>query len=140
MRSLSLRFLKGHVVICGLGREGIALARNMSETRRTVVIEIDESNDHVPASLYLGSAVVVGDATDPEILQEARVTRAHSIITVCGDDGVKVEITVRIFEMVKAASRRSRFWRLRKRRSPDIRCRSVNLERREIRSPPADTI
>ena len=119
-RALALRLLRGHVVICGLGREGVALARNMSTQYRTVVIEVDDGNEHLPACVDLGSAVLVGDATDPEILHKARVMRARSVIIVCGDDGINVEIAVKIYEKAKGASTRTS-WGLR-RRPADIRC------------------
>lgn len=43
---LRLRFLKDHVVICGLGRKGCQLVRDFHEHGdRVVVIERDEGND-----------------------------------------------------------------------------------------------
>jgi len=64
IQSLRLRFRCGHVVICGLGRKGLILARGFLERGRTVVvIEQDAENDLVRQCRDLGGGVLL--ATRP---------------------------------------------------------------------------
>ena len=64
-----LRFLKDHVVICGLGRKGLLLSREFREKgERVVVIEQDGSNGMLLLCKENGSTVLVGNAVDRELL------------------------------------------------------------------------
>lgn len=95
MRSLRLRFLRGHVVVCGLGRKGLSLARGFLDLGyRVVVIERDAENDLVRQCRDLGAMVLIGDATEPWLLRKAGVRRAGHLFALCGDDGVNAEIAV----------------------------------------------
>ncbi len=100
MDLLRARRLKNHVVICGLGRKGVRLARAFRERGDSVVVlERDEDNDHLVTCRRLGAIALVGDATDPEVLGRAGVARAKHLIAVCGDDGANAEIAVRAREL-----------------------------------------
>jgi hypothetical protein len=95
-----MRFVRGHVVICGLGRKGMRLARHLrAERRRVVAVERDEGNDHLAQCRDLGIVVLPGDATDIEMLRKARVGRADCVIAVCGDDGANAEVAVHAREL-----------------------------------------
>jgi len=101
--NLRLKGLSNHVVICGLGRIGIQLARDVRKARTTgglVVIERDPNNPHIPACRELRAIVLIGDATDTEMLRRARVGRASRVFAVSGDDTTDVEIAVRLCELV----------------------------------------
>ncbi|MFO1531872.1 MAG: NAD(P)-binding protein [Kiritimatiellia bacterium] len=101
MLSFRLRFLRGHVVICGLGRKGLVLARGFLERgQAVVVIERDEENDYVRQCRDIGGVVMIGDATEPWLLGRARITRAAHLFAICGDDGVNAEVAVRAAQLV----------------------------------------
>ncbi|GAG25087.1 unnamed protein product, partial [marine sediment metagenome] len=86
-QKLFLRRLQDHVVICGLGRKGVRLANQFLELGdRVVVIEADESNDWIEAIRSSGAVVINGDASNPKLLQKARINRAKYLISVVGDD------------------------------------------------------
>ena len=101
MHSLYLRFQRGHVVICGLGRKGLILARYFVERGQTVVvIEQDAENDLVGQCRDLGAIVLIGDAAEPWLLRRAGVERAMHLFALCGDDGVNAEVAVRAAQLV----------------------------------------
>lgn len=101
MRSLRLRFRRDHVVICGLGRKGLVLARGfLDRGQKVVVIEQDAENDLVRQCRDLGGVVLLGDATEPWLLRKAGVARAAHLFTLCGDDGVNAEIAVRAAQLL----------------------------------------
>ena len=88
-----------HVVICGLGRIGRQLLDDLHDAGRIhKVVVIDNSSDearrkHVRS---LGAAVLVGDATEPDILREARIQRASEVFAVTGCDGANLEIAAEV--------------------------------------------
>jgi hypothetical protein len=92
---LRLWFTSDHIVICGLSRKGLLLAKNLLEQgEKVVVIELDEGNDLIEQLCVRGAIVISGDATDPEILRRASIHRARYLIAVCEDDGTNAEIAV----------------------------------------------
>lgn len=97
-----MRFVRGHVIICGLGRKGLRLARQLrAEGRRVVAIERDEGNDHIVQCRDLGVVVLPGDATDVEMLRKARLGEAACVVAVCGDDGANAEVAVHARELAQ---------------------------------------
>jgi voltage-gated potassium channel Kch len=90
-----LRRIRGHVVICGLGRKGFLLAKAFHERgEQVVVIEQDEDDNLLQPCRDLGALVLIGDATDRETLCRAGVQRAKYIVAAGGDDGANAEIAV----------------------------------------------
>ena len=79
--------LQGHYIICGFGRVGRNVARELSNTNRHfVAIDMDESaleaqRERHPRLIYL-----VGDASDDDLLQSAGIDRAQGVFAVTGDD------------------------------------------------------
>ncbi|MFQ5864543.1 MAG: NAD-binding protein [bacterium] len=102
LQSLRVRFIKDHIVICGLGRKGLLLAQRFCELgRRVLVIEQNEGNDRIDRCREQGALVMIGNAVDQVLLRQARVHRAKHLISVCGDDGVNAEVAVLARELVK---------------------------------------
>jgi hypothetical protein len=97
LQSLRLRFMHDHVVICGLGRMGLLLTRGFLERgEHVVVIERDDANDYIGPSREQGATVLIGSATDNELLRKAGVPKARYVISVCGDDSTNAEVAVRV--------------------------------------------
>ena len=96
-----VRFLRGHVVICALGRKGLLLARSLRQRGdRVVVIEGDAENDLIETARGYRATVLIGDARENHVLRNARVDRASHLVAVSGDDGVNAEVAVRAQELV----------------------------------------
>jgi hypothetical protein len=105
-QQVRLQFYRDHVIICGLGRKGIRLANQFSESgKRVVVVEADEGNDWIDTLRASGVVVLNGEATDPEMLRKARVKQAKHLIAVTGSDGVNAEVAVQAEQL--AAKRNS---------------------------------
>src|SRR3972149_6763076 len=90
-----VRFIRDHVVICGLGRKGLLLARAFHDYGyRVVVIEQERESSKLESCREMGATLLIGNATDPELLREAQVQRAIYLFSVCGNDGVNAEVAV----------------------------------------------
>lgn len=99
---LRVKFYRGHVVICGLGRKGHLLAQILRERGdKVIVVERDEGNDYLEQCRDQGAVVFTGDASDLGILRKVRAGHADHLIALCGDDGVNAEIAVRALSLLK---------------------------------------
>lgn len=94
-QALRLLFIRDHVVICGISRKGILLARTLlTQNYQVVLIELDENHDQIASLREAGAILVLGDAMDPAVLVRASVPKAKFLIAVCEDDGTNAEIAV----------------------------------------------
>ncbi len=99
---LKVRFLKNHIVICGLGERGLRLSQQFLEHGyQVVLVEEDEENPLIDQCRKQGAVVLIGDATDENLLRKARVHRAKYLITVCADDGTNAEIALKARDIVR---------------------------------------
>src|SRR4030042_6296437 len=96
-----VRFLKDHIVICGLGRKGLLLSGGFREREeQVVVIWQAEDNGLLGQCREQGAIILIGNAADPVLLRKARVNKAKYVISVCGDDGANAEVALRARELV----------------------------------------
>jgi Trk K+ transport system NAD-binding subunit len=87
------RTYRGHVVVCGLGSVTYRVIRELLETGYGVVaIERDWASEFLTPTLALGVPVIHGDARNSEVLHNAGITRARSLIAGLNDDLANVEI------------------------------------------------
>jgi Trk K+ transport system NAD-binding subunit len=85
--------LKDHVIICGFGRIGLMLAKDLAAGGASLVIlERDEARS--AEALGMGYLSMQGDATDEAALEAAGIHRAKVLATVLPDDATNVFITL----------------------------------------------
>jgi len=100
---LKVRFFRNHVVVCGLGERGLRLVQEFSEHGyRVVVIEEDEENAMIDQCRKQEGVVLIGNATDKNLLCKARVHRAKYLVSVCADDGTNAEIALKARDLVRS--------------------------------------
>jgi len=114
-----------HVVICGIGRKGLQLVKDLRKTQRVVVIERDSSNPHIEECRTLGVFVCVGDATTPEMLKKARVPKARRLVSITGNDGTNVDIAMQVGELLAATGKT-------RKNPPECHVHIVDLELRSL--------
>ncbi|HHP7231741.1 MAG TPA: potassium channel family protein [Xenococcaceae cyanobacterium] len=85
--------LNRHTIICGFGRMGQILARQLQEAGQQFVI-VDRDNDSIVTAEQMGYLTQVGNATDENILQAAGIDKAKVLATVLPDDAANVFITL----------------------------------------------
>jgi hypothetical protein len=102
LERLRIRLRRNHVVISGLGRKGLLLAKSLRERGdQVVLIEEDAENDLIGAARGYGALVLVGDARDLQVLRRAGVRRARHLVALAGDDGANAEIAVQARRLVE---------------------------------------
>ena len=88
-----MKGLKDHYIICGFGRIGEIIARQLKERRIPVVI-IENKAENLSRLEESGYYVVAGDATREEVLQEAGIDRARGLVAVVSSDADNVYIVL----------------------------------------------
>jgi voltage-gated potassium channel len=100
-RSLWRRRLRDHIVICGYGVKGRAaleaLTSNGDESQK--VVAIDNRTESVEAAQADGLAAVHGDSTRTEVLQQAAVQRASTVIVAAHRDDTAVLTTLTVRQL-----------------------------------------
>ena len=85
--------LSGHAIICGYGRIGQQLARELAAARQSFII-VDRNAAKVTAAEGSGYLFLTADATDEDTLRAAGIERARVLATVLPDDATNVFITL----------------------------------------------
>ena len=83
--------LSGHVVLCGYGRVGSTVARELRHDGEAVVV-IDVLPESLQRARDDGFLVVGGDATDDATLRAAGIERARGLITTVDSDAKNVYV------------------------------------------------
>ena len=89
--------MKGHYIVCGIGRVGSNVAHELAKTRRSlVVIERDRTVldawlEHHPHALYLHD-----DAADDDALRRAGLSNATGVFAVTGDDSHNLMVALSV--------------------------------------------
>jgi Trk K+ transport system NAD-binding subunit len=85
--------LKDHVILCGLGRVGYEVAKELLRRGETVlVIEKDPHHRFLESIRSQGARIFVGDASIPQVLSDAGVERASGLFSLINDDVKNLEI------------------------------------------------
>jgi len=86
LHNLAVRSMqqKGHVIVCGYGRSGQALA-HVLEREKIDLIALDSDPERVRDAAAAGESVVYGDAARREVLVAAAVSRASALVVSFAD-------------------------------------------------------
>ena len=85
--------LHGHAILCGLGRVGYQVMRELLQRGETVlVIESNPDDRFLELARSLGARTFVGDASLPKVLLDAGVHRACGLLSLIDDDLKNLEI------------------------------------------------
>jgi voltage-gated potassium channel len=89
--------LKEHYIVCGIGRVGSNVARELIKTRRTFVvvekdrIALDAWLEHHPHALFVHE-----DAAEDDALRKAGLAHAAGVFAVTGDDSHNLMVTLSV--------------------------------------------
>jgi monovalent cation:H+ antiporter-2, CPA2 family len=95
VRSMST---KGHVIVCGYGRSGQALAQFL-EREKVQVMALDSDPERVRQAAAAGDSVVYGDASRREVLVAAAISRATAVVVSFADTPKALAILAHVREL-----------------------------------------
>ena len=85
--------LSGHAIICGYGRIGVMLARDLAAGGMPLVI-VERDAARLAEIEAAGHLCIAGDATEEDVLLSAGIDRARVLATVLPNDAANVFITL----------------------------------------------
>ncbi len=90
-----IRSVKNHFVLCGYGRVGSAVHKELLKRNYKVII-VEKDPNIVEKELWDDSNILAipGDATDENVMREAGIERARGVIITTGDDVDNLFITL----------------------------------------------
>ncbi len=87
--------LRGHVIVCGLGRVGIrVVTRLVRAGYHVAVIDLNHDKEYVRRVLAMRVRVLQGDARDLDVLRQAGVRSAVAVVANVDNDLLDVEIAL----------------------------------------------
>jgi len=89
--------LSGHYIICGIGRVGRSAAREMARSGASFVL-IDQNDAKVTQHQH-DWLVLVGDATQEQILRHAQIERARGLVVATTTDATNLYIVLTAREL-----------------------------------------
>src|SRR6266478_9839196 len=92
-RSRKMSKLRNHFIICGAGRVGSHLVRDLLRTNESFVV-IEQNQQRAAEFAQRGVNVLVSDATLDETLREARVEQARGLAACLPDDADNVYVVL----------------------------------------------
>lgn len=85
----------GHVIVCGLGNVGYRVVEELVQYgERIVAIEPSTDNRFLATARRLGAAVIMADATIPEVLRQANGATARAVVAVTNNELANLEIAL----------------------------------------------
>lgn len=91
--------LSGHTIICGYGRMGTTLAKELHAAGQPFVAIDTLGGASANSDDADGFLVIHGDATEEDVLERAGIARASVLATVMSDDATNVFVTLTAREM-----------------------------------------
>jgi len=88
-----IRRMNGHLILCGFGRVGRAIAHEFAEEGVDFVV-VDSDEESLEQAVRDGITVVRGNAADIETLKAAGVERARALVTAVDNDADNLYVTL----------------------------------------------
>jgi len=89
---------RGHIIVCGYGRSGQALARFL-EREKLPLIALDSDPERVREAAAAGESVVFGDASRREVLIAAAISRASAVVVSFADTPKALAILAHVHDL-----------------------------------------
>jgi len=91
--AMKIENLKGHYVLCGFGRVGQEIARELNE-RGVPFVVIEQTPAEVAKAKAFGYLVLEGDASEERVLNQANLNRARCLLAASDSDAGNTYITL----------------------------------------------
>lgn len=85
--------LNGHTIICGYGRTGFYIARDLQKSGQPFVV-IENNAERIALLEQAGVLYIQGDASDEDLLEKAGILRADALVATLSKDADNLFLTV----------------------------------------------
>ncbi len=86
---------RGHVIVCGMGNVGFRVVEDLlHEGEQVVGVERARDSAFIPTARRMGAAVIIGDATMPEVLRQANAAGARAVVASTNNELANLEIAL----------------------------------------------
>ncbi len=93
-----IKRLRNHIILCGYGRVGEAIAKTLLQQEAKLVV-IDRNESCANRAKQAGHLTIFDDATRDDVLRQAKIETARGLITAFGDDADNVYTTLAAHEL-----------------------------------------
>ncbi len=96
-RSMEKRIekMKGHYIVCGIGMVGLYIVHELNETRRAqIAVDSDAGQLDLLKSRNIDVPMLLGDATENELLEKAKVREAKGLFATTNSDNDNIVIAL----------------------------------------------
>src|SRR4029453_5114482 len=97
-RQRAVDALSDHYLVCGFGRVGRQVVRNLRAAGARYVV-IDRNPESLEAAAEIGAPYLEGEASDDELLRLAGIARARALVACVDSDAENVFITLTATEI-----------------------------------------
>ena len=97
-----------NIIICGAGRVGFTIAKQLSEQGHSITVIDQSSEDIQKIDDSLDVKAIVGKATYPSILEKANASEADMIIAVTRNDEINMLICQIAYSLFKTPKKIAR--------------------------------
>lgn len=85
--------MKDHYIICGIGMVGMYIVHELYHTKRPqIVVDVDDTRVDMLKEHGFNINMVVGDATENEVLERAKIKNAHGLFATTNSDNDNIVI------------------------------------------------
>lgn len=88
-----IKKMKNHYIVCGLGRVGFQIAREMA-IEGVSFVGVDRDQNHVDEAIAAGYIAFRADSSSEEALLDAGIDRASGLVASLGDDSANLLATL----------------------------------------------
>lgn len=92
-RMKNITRLKNHYIVCGGGRVGVNVAKELHQNKKKVVV-IEKDPEMIEKIERTGVLVIKGDALDDHVLQNAGIEKAKYLVACLNNDGDNILLTL----------------------------------------------
>jgi len=85
--------MNGHYIVCGLGRVGAQVAREL-QAEGVDFVGLDSDEERVKEAIARGQVALIGDSTKEDVLRAVGIERATGLVASLGDDSSNLFVTL----------------------------------------------
>jgi voltage-gated potassium channel Kch len=103
---LKISLLRKHIVIIGFGTKGKNIVEDLlRKEKKILVIDSDHNNPQLDFIQHSKCRLMLGNATDTEVLKKANITHAKMVYLLSGNDNTQIKACLEIYQLVKESNR-----------------------------------